>query len=69
MKEVPQSLDKIAEMEREVTISVDNIYKKFKDVDFPFNEELFEELANKIFYLVKWRRKYAIINTEILPRK
>ena len=53
MKEVPQSLDKIAEMEREVTISVDNIYKKFKDVDFPFNEELFEELANKIFYLVK----------------
>lgn len=53
MKEVPQNLDKIAEMEREVTISVDNIYKEFKDVDFPFNEELFEELANKIFYLVK----------------
>lgn len=53
MKEVPQNLDKIAELEREVTTSVDNIYKEFKDVDFPFNEELFEELMNRIFYLVR----------------
>lgn len=53
MKEVPQNLNKIGEMEREVTISVDNIYKEFKDVDFPFNEELFEELMNRIFYLVR----------------
>lgn len=53
MKEVPQSLDKISEMEREVTTSVDNIYKEFKDVEFPIYNELFEELMNRIFYLVK----------------
>lgn len=53
LKEIPQSLDKIAEIEKNVTKSVDKIYKEFKDVDFPFNEELFEELVNKIFYLVK----------------
>ncbi len=53
MKEVPQSLDKIVEMEREVTSSVDNIYKEFKDVEFPIYNELFEELMNRIFYLVK----------------
>ena len=48
-----QSLDKIVEIERRITESVDKIYKEFKDVNFPFNEELFEELVNKIFYLVK----------------
>ena len=51
--EIPQSLDKIVEIERRITEYVDKIYKEFKDVNFPFNEELFEELVNKIFYLVK----------------
>ena len=31
--------------------------KEFKDVDFPFNEELFEELMNRIFYLVRQEKK------------
>lgn len=53
IKEIPQNLDKIAEMEKEVSESVDKIYKEFKDVDFSFDKRLFEELVNKIFYLVK----------------
>ena len=62
MKEVPQNLGKIAEMEREVTTSVDNIYKEFKDVEFPFNKELFEELVNKI--KEKRKKEYSDIKNQ-----
>lgn len=52
MKEVPQSLEKIKEMEREVQNRVDKVYKDYQSVEFRFNEELFNQLTEHIYNLV-----------------
>lgn len=52
LKEVPQNLEKVNELEEKVKESVDELYNEFSEVEFEINEELFSDLKNRIFDLV-----------------